>query len=93
MDEAKIREIVAGAVADAFTVQQTEPVVCRLGLEKEQHDEDHRVIQSFVKVLDRVDNIKWGVLKSLAVTACVFLGGAVIVGIFVIAKSKIDQLP
>ena len=93
MDEAKMKETVVEAVASAFNDQPSRTESCPIGIDREQHAADHRVIQSIAKILDRVDNIKWGVAKSLSVTLVIFLGGAVIVGAFVIAKTKIGNMP
>lgn len=91
MDEAKIKEIVAGAVAGEFQKQQAQPVSCGLGIDKDKHEKDHQFIDSLLGITERLDKIKWGFLGALLKGAGLFAVGILCLGIISWLKIEVTK--
>ncbi len=91
MDEEKIKEIVSGAVSDAFKEQQMQPMVCQLGIDREEHDQSHVFVRSLMEVSGRLDKIKWGFLGAVIKGTGLFVVGILCFGLIAWLKVEVSK--
>jgi len=66
----------------------TSLAACPIGITKEEHAASHRFLDDVQKTAARVDNIKWGVGRAIAIGFVTFCGSALLIGIAFILKIK-----
>jgi hypothetical protein len=60
------QEEVAMVVTDAIRAVLSDPAIhCRYKFEPETHEAEHEALRKFIKVVGRIEDIKWGVLQKL----------------------------
>jgi hypothetical protein len=53
-------------VTDAIRAVLSDPELhCRYKFEPEKHEAEHEALRKFIRVVGRVEDIKWGVLQKL----------------------------
>ena len=88
-----IDQIIEDAIDRAMERQRQEATVCKLGIDKEQHDTEHDFLRKLIDLADRLDRIKWGFLGSLVRSIGMLMVAALVIGLIVMAKSKGVDLP
>jgi hypothetical protein len=59
-------EEISMVVTDAIRAVLSDPELhCRYKFEPEKHEAEHEALRKFIKVVGRVEDIKWGVLQKL----------------------------
>ena len=68
MNEETISKAISEALAEQFR-KQSENHICGLGIDRDKHTEEHVFIQSLMRLFDRIDNMKIGLLGKLITAA------------------------
>jgi len=75
------KEDIAGKVVELFKSTMPERRAtcnfCENRVSVERHEAHHEFLDKLILVLDRMDNIKWGVLKNLATVITLGLVGLI----------------
>lgn len=68
MTNDEVRELVKSAVSDAVKeVVATPDIHCRYKFEAVKHDEEHEAIRKFIRLMSRVEDMKWSVLQKIVI--------------------------
>ena len=89
MDEEETRKVISESIAAEF--EKHSPMACAIGLDKEQHDKDHRFVAYLVEIFNKLDKVKWGffggAIRSIGAIAVLALA----IGLVVLAKAKLTN--
>jgi hypothetical protein len=70
MTNEEIKEIVSDAIKEGLTeVLQNKQLFCRYAINPELHDEEHAALRKFIKVMARIEDMKWSVLQKIVIGA------------------------
>jgi len=68
MTNEEIKTIVAEAVKDGLAeVLANRELFCRYAIRPEQHDEEHQALRKFIRVMSRIEDMKWSVLQKIVI--------------------------
>jgi hypothetical protein len=63
---------VSMVVTDAIRAVLSDPALhCRYKFEPEKHEAEHDALRKFIKVVGRIEDIKWGVLQKLVLIVAI----------------------
>ena len=82
------KEDMVAVVREVLEQQRSSVNHCYLGIDKEQHTREHHFIRGLIKITEKLDSIKWGFFGALARTIGIFLIGATVIGLIIIAKDR-----
>ena len=74
MTNEEIKEIVSDAIKEGLAeglteVLQNRQLFCRYAINPEMHDEEHAALRKFIKVMGRIEDMKWSVLQKIIIGA------------------------
>jgi len=79
--EKATREEIAEIVTDAVRAVMAAPEIhCRYSFDPEKHDLEHEALRRFIRVVGRIEDVKWGTLQKLIVTLIVGAFGLMVYG-------------
>jgi hypothetical protein len=68
MTNEEIKEIVKTAIHDGISgAMENRDLSCRYRIEPGQHDAEHEALRKFIKVMSRIEDMKWSVLQKFVV--------------------------
>ena len=68
MTPEEIKTIVAEAIKDGIAGAFADPALhCRYSISPTQHDDEHEAIRKFMKLMGRIEDMKWGIIQKLVV--------------------------
>jgi hypothetical protein len=68
MTNEEIKSIVGEAIKDGIQeVLSNRDIFCRYAIDPSKHDEEHAALRKFIKVMSRVEDMKWGVLQKVVI--------------------------
>lgn len=91
MSEEELKAAISAAVEEAFD-KRPEPMLCSLGLDREEHEKQHQFLDSLISASDKLDKIKWGFIGTLIKSTGWFVIGLIGVGAYVWIKAELTKV-
>ena len=87
------KEDMVAVVREVLEQQRGSVHDCYLGIDKEQHTREHHFIRGMIKITEKLDNIKWGFFGAVVRTIGIFLIGATVIGVVILARERGVHIP
>lgn len=91
MDDFQISKLIDNSVEKAMTAQKKNR--CKINIDEESHSVEHNFVRGLMEVSVRMDNIKWGFWGSVAKNIGTLFITAIVLGLILIAKKYMNNIP